>query len=142
MMDKDFFNIAQSLSVLSQDPKTKIACIAVLDNEIISYGYNCFLKNYNFKDVIKDREKKNQQIIHAEIDLICRANRDNVSLKDSIVYLYGLDPCHDCLKALIHCGVKEIKTLNNYKESSNRWNKSFLISQEIINNINFKLNKF
>jgi dCMP deaminase len=52
--------------------------------------------------------------IHAEVNAICHAAKDGISLSESKAYVTHY-PCINCAKSLIASGINEVVYLTNYK---------------------------
>jgi dCMP deaminase len=106
--DLRFLKLAKEVSTWSKDPTTKVGAIFVSqDKKIISTGYNGFAtKVDDNKERYDDRETKIKLVVHAEINAIIYANRNE--LVNSYLYTYPLMPCSNCMAAVINCGCKTI----------------------------------
>lgn len=127
-----FIELAEHISSWSKDPSTKVSAVAVSpDKQILSIGWNGFPRNVNDTDErLNDRETKYKHIVHAEKNCIYNACHNGISLKDSILYVYGLPVCGECAKAVIQVGVKRIICGfdGEYKEN---WKESVEFAQNI-----------
>ena len=100
----------------SKDPSTQVgACIVDRDNRILSTGYNGFPQGCSDEDFPWNRdsslgETKYNFVVHAELNAIL--NSRGKSLVDSRLFV-TLFPCHECAKAIIQTGVKEIVYLSD-----------------------------
>ena len=113
--DEYFISMALLISIRSSCNRLHVGCIMVKNHRVISAGYNGFLKGLPHKSiVINDHE---QATVHAEQNAITDAAQRGVSLQDSIAYITHY-PCLTCCKLLIATGIKRIKYLNDYKNSS------------------------
>lgn len=56
------------------------------------------------------------RVVHAEMNAICDAARNGVSIRDSSLYTTTF-PCHNCTKHIISCGIKEVIFLEPYPKS-------------------------
>ncbi len=112
--DEYFMGIALLTAQRSKDPSTRVgACIVSDDNIIMSTGYNGMPKGCSDDEFPWDREgeqTKYPYVVHAELNAILNANgRD---LRGSRIYV-DLFPCNECAKAIIQCGIKEIRYLSD-----------------------------
>lgn len=109
--DEYFMGIAKLSALRSKDPNTQVGCCIVdQNNKICSLGYNgfpwgCNDKQFPWKREGKPVETKYLYVVHAEINAIC--NYVGPSLAGCKIYV-SLFPCHDCTKAIIQSGIKEI----------------------------------
>lgn len=94
----------------SIDPSTKVGCVIVKDDIILSSGYNTLPKGLSIdKYPLNSRngaflETKYPFMIHSEAKAIVDAK---TSLKDAVIYV-TLFPCNECTKLIIEAGIKTI----------------------------------
>lgn len=114
--DEYFMGVAILASQRSKDPSTQVgACIIDADKRILSTGYNGFPQGCSDDEFPWNRdesegETKYQYVVHAELNAILNAS--GKKLAGSTVYV-GLFPCHECAKAIIQSGIKEIIYLSD-----------------------------
>ena len=100
----------------SKDPSTQVgACIVSDDNRILSTGYNGFPKGCSDDEFPWNRDEKFGEtkynfVVHAELNAILNAG--GKSLVGSRIFV-SLFPCHECAKAIIQSGVKEVVYLSD-----------------------------
>ena len=100
----------------SKDPSTQVgACIVSEDNRILSTGYNGFPQGCSDDDFPWNRdeslgETKYNFVVHAELNAILNAG--GKSLVGSRIFV-SLFPCHECAKAIIQAGVREVVYLSD-----------------------------
>jgi dCMP deaminase len=119
--DEYFMGVALLAAERSKDPSTQVgACIVDENNRILSTGYNGFPRGCS-DDVFPwnrneaDGETKYPFVVHAELNAIL--NTRGKSLVGSRVYV-GLFPCHECAKAIIQAGIREVIYLSDkYKNT-------------------------
>ena len=114
--DEYFMGVALLAAERSKDPNTQVgACIVDENNRILSTGYNGFPRGCS-DDIFPwnrheaDGETKYPFVVHAELNAIL--NTRGKSLVGSRVYV-GLFPCHECAKAIIQAGIKEVVYLSD-----------------------------
>ena len=114
--DEYFMGVALLAAQRSKDPNTQVgACIVDDNNRILSTGYNGFPHGCS-DDVFpwnRDEslgETKYQFVVHAELNAVL--NAAGKSLVGSKIYV-ALFPCHECAKAIIQAGIKEVIYLSN-----------------------------
>ena len=144
MYYSDYMILAERISDLSDDPNYKIGTIAVRDNKIISLGFNSLLRHKTESiNVFNDKELKNKYIVHSEMNCIYNALRQERTLIDSDLYIYGLSPCHDCAKAIIQTQIKNVYYINH--KENHKWIESQNIAIELFKEaevtINEKINR-
>ena len=128
--DEYFMGIAFLSGMRSKDPSTQVgACIIDEDKKIIGIGYNGFPMGSSDDSMPWDKEgdflnTKYPYVCHAELNAILNSIK---SLKDCIIYV-ALFPCHECTKAIIQSGIKEIVYLSDKytNTDSNRASKKML----------------
>ena len=102
--------LAKEISTWSKDPSTQVGAVVIGNNgEVLSQGYNGFPRG--IKDTpqrLKDREKKYNLVVHAEMNAIYNASLNGVSLKGSTLYVYGLPICNECAKGVIQVGIDKV----------------------------------
>ena len=123
--DEYFMGVSLLAAERSKDPSTQVgACIVSGDNRILSTGYNGFPQGCSDDDFPWNRnaelgETKYNFVVHAELNAILNAG--GKSLVGSRIFV-SLFPCHECAKAIIQSGVKEVVYLSdkyNGTESDN-----------------------
>ena len=130
--DSYFMGIAILSSMRSKDPNTQVgACIVNDEKRIVGVGYNGLPKGCDDKEFPWERDgeflnTKYPYVCHAELNAILNSIK---SLKDCIIYV-ALFPCHECTKAIIQSGIKEIVYLSDKytNTDSNRASKKMLDS--------------
>ena len=114
--DEYFMGVALLASERSKDPSTQVgACIVDEDKRILSTGYNGFPQGCSDDEFPWNRDEKlgdtkYQFVVHAELNAILNARGKNLS--GSTIYV-ALFPCHECAKAIIQSGVKEVVYLSD-----------------------------
>ena len=114
--DEYFMGVALLAADRSKDPSTQVgACIVDEDNRILSTGYNGFPQGCSDEEFPWNRdasrgETKYNFVVHAELNAILNAR--GKSLVNSRVFV-SLFPCHECAKAIIQTGVKEVVYLSD-----------------------------
>jgi dCMP deaminase len=114
--DDYFMGVSLLAADRSKDPSTQVgACIVSDDNRILSTGYNGFPHGCSDDDFPWNRdenlgETKYNFVVHAELNAILNAG--GKSLVGSRIFV-SLFPCHECAKAIIQAGVKEVVYLSD-----------------------------
>ena len=123
--DDYFMGVSLLAADRSKDPSTQVgACIVSDDNRILSTGYNGFPQGCSDDEFPWNRdatvgETKYNFVVHAELNAILNAG--GKSLVGSRIFV-SLFPCHECAKAIIQAGVREVVYLSdkyNGTESDN-----------------------
>ncbi len=114
--DEYFMGVALLASYRSKDPNTQVgACIIDEQNRILSTGYNGFPQGCSDDEFPWNRdesrgETKYQFVVHAELNAVLNARGKNLAGSKLYVSLF---PCHECAKAIIQSGVKEVVYLSD-----------------------------
>lgn len=114
--DEYFMGVALLAAQRSKDPSTQVgACIVDSDRRILSTGYNGFPKGCSDDEFPWNRdescgETKYPFVVHAELNAILNAS--GKQLAGSTVYV-ALFPCHECAKAIIQSGIREVVYLSD-----------------------------
>ena len=120
--DTTFMDIAKIMAARSKDPSTKCGAVIIGPHkEIRSTGYNGFCRGINECDfsMWNDREIKYDYVEHAERNAIYNATLCGVSVEDCTMYIHGMWPCPDCVRAIIQSGIKHIYIDND--DIPERW---------------------
>lgn len=109
--DEYFMGVAKLSSLRSKDPNTQVGCCIVNQNKkIVAVGYNGMPIGCNDKDFPWENKEgslettKYAYVVHAELNAILNSTQH---LNGCTIYV-SLFPCHECSKAIIQCGIKEI----------------------------------
>ena len=114
--DDYFMGVSLLAADRSKDPSTQVgACIVSDDNRILSTGYNGFPQGCSDDEFPWNRdenlgETKYNFVVHAELNAILNAG--GKSLGGSRIFV-SLFPCHECAKAIIQSGVREVVYLSD-----------------------------
>lgn len=109
--DEYFMGVAKLSALRSKDPNTKVgACIVNDTNRIVGVGYNGFPYGCDDHEYPWGREgeyfdTKYPYVVHAEMNAIL--NSTGRDLHGCKLYV-SLFPCHECAKAIIQSGIKEV----------------------------------
>ena len=137
-----YFNLAREVSTWSKDPSSKIGCVYVGNKgQILSTGYNGFPRG--IKDTaerLADRELKYALVSHAEMNGIYNACLNGTSLANSHLYVHGLPICSECAKGIIQVGVSIVFIKEEDLNKSEKWKKSFELTQYLFNEANVAVN--
>lgn len=130
--DEYFLTLAIVTSLRSSDPSTKTGAIFVgPNNRIISTGYNGFPAGVEYpEEYWTNRELKYNHVIHAEMNALMGALKNNVSLENATCYVTWT-PCKDCAKHLVAAGIKRVVALPVPEDLHERWKDSFDVTYEI-----------
>lgn len=136
--NKRYLDLARDIALWSRDPSTQCGAVVIGESgQVLSQGYNGFPRGMNDdEELYLNRETKYDRIVHAEMNAIYNASRSGVSLEGATAYIHGLPCCHECAKAMIQVGIKEV-VMN---ESNNiRWNDSCGKGMDFLKEANVKI---
>ena len=109
--DEYFMGVALLSAKRSKDPSTQVgACIASMDNKVVTMGYNGMPVGIKDEDQpwkrqgFDDLDNKYLYVCHAEFNAILNSY---APVKGCKIYV-TLFPCNECAKALIQAGIKEV----------------------------------
>jgi dCMP deaminase len=109
--DEYFMGVALLSAKRSKDPSTQVgACIASMDNKVVTMGYNGMPVGISDDELPwkrngnDDLDNKYLYVCHAEFNAILNSY---APVKGCKIYV-TLFPCNECAKALIQAGIKEV----------------------------------
>ena len=124
--DRNFLELAMTVSSFSKDPSTKVGAIIVdEDNRVVSIGFNGFPKGIKDDHRLSDRDMKYKMVVHAEMNALLFANR---SVKGCTIYTWPLMPCCRCASSIIQAGISRVVSVENKDQ---RWADSFRLSHDM-----------
>jgi dCMP deaminase len=109
--DEYFKEIVQVTAKRSPCERLQVGCLFVIDNRIISQGYNGFLPGCKHYSIIRDGHE--QATVHAEQNAIADCAKRGVTSNNSIAYITHY-PCIICLRIMLAAGIKQIKYIHDY----------------------------
>lgn len=136
--NKRYLNLARDIAQWSKDPSTQCGAVMIGESgQVLSQGYNGFPRGMSDSDELyANRHIKYDRIVHAEMNAIYNASRSGVSLAGATAYIHGLPCCHECAKAMIQVGIKEVVM---GKSNNIRWNESCGTATDFLNEANVKI---
>ena len=104
--DEYFSQFAFLAATRSHDPQTKVGCVLVYENRIISVGYNGFCSGVIEDNLPVARPHKYPYMVHAEENAV-----SNMVVKPNgkITAYITHTPCHGCAKLLWQNNIREWK---------------------------------
>jgi len=114
--DEYFMGIALLSAQRSKDPNTQVgACIVNAQRRIVGIGYNGLPVGCSDDEMPWAREgefleTKYAYVCHAELNAILNSVGSN--LAGCTIYV-ALFPCHECAKAIIQAGIREVVYLSD-----------------------------
>ena len=104
--DEFYMGLAQYVSILSRDIKTRVGCVMIKDGNILSYSYNGTPSGSD--NTMRDSNGKTlPTVLHAEANAVGKLARAGRAAEGSTVYT-TLSPCLQCAKILYQSGVREV----------------------------------
>lgn len=126
-----YLALAKWTSLNSNDPNTKVGCLIMRDNDVLSVAWNEFPPGvYDTKDR-RLRPTKYKYTEHAERAAIYDAAKRGVALEGAAMYL-PYYPCGDCARAIIYSGIRELVCYRPDLECPT-WGQEFRIAREMLN---------
>lgn len=124
--DRLYLDLASRIAQMSHAQRLKVGAIAVKEGNILAFGFNgtpsgfdnccedkrCVRKS--FTSLGETELVTKHSVIHAESNLIAKAAREGLSLRDATIYLTH-SPCATCALLLIQTGIKRVVYLENYR---------------------------
>lgn len=106
--DMRYLDLAKRVGSWSKDPSTKVGAVLVRpDNSIASTGFNGFGPGEDDSpELYADREYKNKNVIHAEINAFKFLGKDKTALGYTIYTSFPC--CPDCAEKIIEKGVRRV----------------------------------
>lgn len=129
--DKRYLDLAKEISSWSKDPSTKVGAVAIGNKgHVLSQGYNGFPRGIeDNEEILLNREAKYKLMVHAEQNCIYNATYNGISLKNSSLYVYGLQICNECAKAIIQVGISRV--VMDKQQQEDRWKESMESAQKL-----------
>lgn len=110
----------------SKDPNAKVGALIVKDTYPLSFGYNGIIRGFpDFSSILFDKEKKLIYTEHAERNAIFNAVRNGINLIDTTIYCTH-PSCHECARAIIQSGIKNVVFLRNEEFINGSWKESIV----------------
>jgi len=110
--DEYFILIASFIKKRSSCDRLQVGCVITKNNRVLCTGYNGHVPGAPHTSKVVDNHE--QMTIHAEVNAICHAAKDGISLANSKAYVTH-HPCINCAKSLIAAGINEVVYLMDYK---------------------------
>jgi dCMP deaminase len=136
--DTNFINIATELATASKCVSKQVGAVIVKDGRILSTGYNGTPAGYtNCKEhwrgeYTKDHHEWSKTYeIHAEMNAIIWAARKGIPIEGATIYV-TLEPCSECSKNIIACGIKRIVYAKPYEHNHSETISKFLRDNGVV----------
>lgn len=123
--DRAFLKLAESVSVNSPDPSSKLGAVVVKDGRVISYGWNDFPSGVtSSEERWNNRELKYKLVVHAEVNAILKAGDE---ARGGTLYVYpgwgSPCMCTGCAKVALTSGITRVVGLIRTQDAERlaRW---------------------
>lgn len=110
-------NLALETASMSDSQRLKVGAVAVLDKRIVCTGFNGTVAKYGDDELEDEDGLTKPDVIHAEENIICQAAIQGKSLVGATIYL-TYNPCRHCCALLGQVGIRCVKYLNEYRDTS------------------------
>jgi dCMP deaminase len=128
--DMHWLNVADAFKLMSKDPSTKVGAVLAKNKELISAGFNGLPSSIeDTHDILHNREKKLELVVHAEMNAILRAGMNSHGCDLFIAGFAG--PCIHCCKHIVAAGIKRVVVYKNIP-TADRWKESLKGSQDLL----------
>ena len=126
-----YMSLAEHFSTWSKDTNTKVGSVIIGKNgQVLSQGYNGFPRGVSDTlERLSDRNIKNTLTVHAEANALYNAIYNGANLENSVMYVYGLDCCHECAKAIIQSGIRTVIAYTPIEKPN--WKESIELAQQL-----------
>jgi dCMP deaminase len=113
--DQYFLKLAMLASERATCPRMHCGCVIVRDKHVLATGYNGSLPGLPHCDEVGCMVVDGHCIRtnHAEMNAICQAARNGVSLNGGSAYVTNM-PCTTCAKALVSTGIRRVIIFSDY----------------------------
>ncbi len=113
--DQYFLKLAMLASERATCPRMHCGCVIVRDKHVLATGYNGSLPGLPHCDEVGCLIVDGHCIRtnHAEMNAICHAARNGVSLNGATAYVTNM-PCTTCAKALVSTGIRRVVIFSDY----------------------------
>lgn len=130
--DHRYLALARHVAGWSKDPSTKTGAVVIrMDNIVAAIGFNGFPKEMQDRaEWYNDRDEKYSRIIHAEMNAVLHARRDD--LLGATLYTWPLAPCDRCAVYMIQAGIERFVFPPLAPELEERWGVSIDRTKEYI----------
>jgi dCMP deaminase len=96
--------------------RRQVGAVIVIDNVVVSTGYNGSAKNLPHCDEVGcDMDHGHcVRTIHAEVNAILQAAKRGIAIEGGIMYT-TTSPCWNCFKTILNAGIKEVVFKDSYE---------------------------
>ena len=120
--DQMLIEMAITVSKRSTCRRKHVGAIIAIDGRVLSIGYagspagtpHC---DDDGHDCVIGPDGGCIRTVHAELNAITFAAKQGIALNGSVLYCTD-SPCLNCAKAIINCGITEVRYLRRYRDTS------------------------
>jgi dCMP deaminase len=112
-MIKPYMETARAFSQLSHAKRKRVGAIAVTPQDVVIYSWNGRPSGDDNCCELTP-ELTHPEVLHAEANIVSKAAREGISLKDADIYV-TLSPCLPCSLQLFQAGVKTVTYDEEYR---------------------------
>ena len=125
--DANFLALANTVSMFSKDPSTKVGAVIVDDDKrVVSIGYNGFPKGIKDDYRLDNRELKYEMIVHAEANALLFAS---APVKGCTIYTWPFQPCSRCASLIIQSGIRRVVSVESKDQ---KWSSNFQLAHDMM----------
>lgn len=110
---QSYMNAAHGFAKMSHAKRKKVGAIAVTPQDVVIYSWNGRPSGDDNCCEINP-ELTHPEVLHAESNIVAKAAREGISLKDADIYV-TLSPCLPCSLQLYQAGVKMVTYEEDYR---------------------------
>lgn len=139
--DRYFLSLAETVSMNSPDPSSKIGAIVVKDNEVKGYGWNDFPRGVQqLEERWNDRETKLRYVVHAEVNAILNAGDE---ARGSTIYIHGFPfACSGCAKMIAQADIQRVVIKPIDLKTIDIWREDLLAAETICKEVGIEVMKY
>ena len=110
---KLYLDIADRVSQMSHATRAKVGAVIVVNNTIISYGYNGM--PHGWPNECETDGATNPEVLHAESNAIAKLASTATSGQGSAMFI-TLSPCLECAKLIAQSGIDSVWYRDAYRD--------------------------
>ncbi len=108
-----YMDLALRIAEESYSTRTKVGCVIVKDNNVLSTGWNGMPSG--MPNCCEDEHGVTKvEVLHAELNALAKVAKSTQSCEGAKIYI-TMSPCIDCSKMLASVGIKEVYYRKQYR---------------------------
>jgi dCMP deaminase len=118
--DKLYISFAEEAAKMSYAVRSKVGCVIVKDNNIVSYGFNGMPSGLNniCEETLPNGELvTKKEVLHSELNAVIKTAKHGINIEGSTIYI-TLSPCFNCSVILLQSGIKKVVYKEEYRDLS------------------------